>query len=129
MNEKFQLSEWLTTNMQIHNLSTRETARRAGISHPLISDILNGGKPSLETCTVLAVLFNSPPEQVLRLAGLLPPKPVKDVIQERADYLMERLSQERQQQAIEFLEFLVSQEQKGEARGRPNRRPAESKSN
>ena len=126
MEEKPKLSDWLMANMQNHNLGTRETARRAGISHPLVSDILNGGKASLETCTVLAELFNTPPEEVLRLAGLLPSRAQKDVILERADYLMERLSPEKQQQAIEYLEFLVTREGKGEKRGRPNRQPAES---
>lgn len=115
--------------IQINNLSSRETARRAGISHPLISDILNGGKPSLETCSVLAELFKTPPEEVLRMAGLLPHKAEKDVIIEHAEYLMEHLSPEKQQQAVEFLQFLVTQEEKGEERGRPNRRPAVSKAN
>lgn len=125
MEKNTQLSEWLTTNMQINNLGIRETARRAGISHPLISDILNGGKPSLETCSVLAGLFKTPPEQVLRLAGLLPPKAHKDIIQERADFLMERLSPAKQQQAVEYLEFLVSREEKGEEHDRSHRQPAE----
>ena len=129
MEKNTQLSDWLNTHMQLDNLGTRETARRAGISHPLISDILNGGKPSLETCSVLAELFKTPPEEVLRMAGLLPPKAQKDVIKERADYLMQRLSPEKQQQAVEFLEFLVKQEEKGEQHGRPNRRPAKSEAN
>lgn len=119
------MSTWLITNMQTNNLGIRETARRAGISHPLISDILNGGKPSLETCSVLAELFKTPPEEILRLAGLLPPKAEKDVIMERADYLMERLSPAKQQQAIEYLEFLLTREEKGEPHGRANRQPAE----
>ncbi|MFH2040134.1 MAG: helix-turn-helix transcriptional regulator [Chloroflexota bacterium] len=129
MEKKHTLSDWLTTHMQINNLGTRETARRAGISHPLISDILNGGKPSLETCSVLAELFNTPPEEVLRMAGLLPPKAENDVIQERADYLMQRLSLAKQQQAVEFLEFLLTKEEKGEQRDRPPRRHAESEAN
>jgi transcriptional regulator with XRE-family HTH domain len=129
MEKKRKLSDWLMTHMQINNLGTRETARRAGISHPLISDIINGGKASLETCTVLAELFNTPPEEVLRMAGLLPPKAEKDIIKERADYLMQRLSPAKQQQAIEFLEFLLTQEEKGEKRERPNRRNAESEAN
>lgn len=125
MDKNTKLSDWLTTHMKNNNLGTRETARRAGISHPLISDILNGGRPSLETCTVLAELFKTPPEQVLRMAGLLPPKAHKDVIKERADYLLARLSPEKQLQAVEYLEFLVTREEMGEEHGRPNRRPAE----
>jgi len=125
MDKSTKLSAWLMSNMKINNLGTRETARRAGISHPLISDILSGGRPSLETCNVLASLFKTPIEEVLRLAGLLPPKAEQDVIKERADYLMERLSPDKQQQAVNYLEFLVTQEEKEEERGRSNRQPAE----
>jgi transcriptional regulator with XRE-family HTH domain len=126
MNNTDVLIDWLKTRMELSNYGVRETARMAGLSHPLISDIVNGRKPSYETCIALAQLFNTPPEEVLRLAGLLPSKLEKDVIKERADYLMDHLSPENQQKAIEFLEFLISKEEKGEHRARPTRRPAKS---
>ena len=75
MHNTNKLIEWLKKNMEAKNFGVRETARMAGISHPLISDVLKGGKPSYETCLALANLFKTPPEEVLRMASMLPPKP------------------------------------------------------
>ena len=75
-----ELTAWLRMNMERRNFGVSETASAAGISHPLISDSFKGKKPSMETCTVLAKLFKTTPEQVLRMAGLLPPIAQKEVI-------------------------------------------------
>ncbi|MBE0684826.1 MAG: helix-turn-helix transcriptional regulator [Anaerolineaceae bacterium] len=124
MNNTDKFIDWLKINMEAKNFGVRETARAAGISHPLILDAMKGKKPSYETCIALANLFKTPPEEVLRMASLLPTKPAQDVIKERAEYLMEHLSPANQKKAIDYLEFLIFQEEKGEKRGKPNRRHA-----
>jgi len=124
MDNTNELMDWLKLNMETKNFGVRETARMAGISHPLISDIINGGKPSYETCLALGNLFKTPPEEVFRLAGLLPSKPKQDILMERADYLIEQLSPANQKKAIEYLEFLIFQEEKGEQREKQNRQNA-----
>jgi transcriptional regulator with XRE-family HTH domain len=68
--------QWLNARMQDREWGVRETARQAGLSHPTVSDILNLGiQPSYDTCMALARAFNTPPEEILRLAGLLPKAP------------------------------------------------------
>lgn len=64
---------WLKLKMEDRNLGIRELARRTGVSHPTISEVLNGKPPSLVTAIVLAKLFDETPETILRISGLLPP--------------------------------------------------------
>ena len=64
---------WLKQEFEKRNWAIRAAARRIGVSHPTISDIVTLQKqPSYETCLAIANAFNKPPEWVLRLAGLLP---------------------------------------------------------
>jgi transcriptional regulator with XRE-family HTH domain len=62
---------WLNKNLEANNLSQSEASRRAGLNQNAISDIVNGRvrEVSLRTCKALAHLFNTPLEEVLRLAG------------------------------------------------------------
>ncbi len=62
---------WLNKNLEANNLSQSEASRRAGLNQNAISDIVNGRvrEVSLRTCKALARLFNTPLEEVLRLAG------------------------------------------------------------
>ena len=123
MHNPNKLIEWLNKNMEAKNFGVRETARMAGISHPLISDVLKGGKPSYETCLALANLFKTPPEEVLRMASMLPPKPAQDVVKERADYLMEQLSPANQKRAIDYLEYFNISRGKGGATWKTQSQP------
>jgi transcriptional regulator with XRE-family HTH domain len=76
------LPVWLKLKMESHNWGVREVARRAGVSHPRISDVLNGKEPSLDTAIVLARLFKETPELILRTAGVLAPIPEIDEFRE-----------------------------------------------
>lgn len=53
-----------------------ELARRAELSQPTISDVINGQKPaSFDFCKAVAQPLKADPVDVFRLAGLLPPAP------------------------------------------------------
>jgi transcriptional regulator with XRE-family HTH domain len=54
MEEYRNLAELVQSTMDADNLGIREFARRLGISHPTVSDILAGGEPSLKTLRALA---------------------------------------------------------------------------
>ena len=114
MSPSLHLAYWLELEMRNKGWGVREVARRAGLSHPIISDALNGGNVSFETCKALASLFHIPPEEVFRKAGLLPPRPAADELTERAEHLYGLLTRENQRKALEYLEFLKSLEEKGE---------------
>jgi len=64
---------WLKQEFEKRNWAIRAAARRIGVSHPTISDIVTLQKqPSYETCMAIAKAFNKSPVWILRLAGLLP---------------------------------------------------------
>lgn len=67
--------DWLQGEMDQRNLGIRETARLAGVSHPTISDILNGSRPSIKTCKALAKVFGREERWVAILAGYFKPDP------------------------------------------------------
>jgi transcriptional regulator with XRE-family HTH domain len=68
------LGEWLQAQMRRHELTLNATAVYAGVGMATISGILNKGHvPKAETLCRLADYFDTPREEVLRLAGHLPP--------------------------------------------------------
>ena len=67
---------WLQSEMDKRKWGITGTARQAALSHPVISDIMNlQVQPTFDTCVALAKAFEMPPEEVLRLADLLPGHP------------------------------------------------------
>lgn len=74
MNDK--LSVWLASELKDRGWSIRELARRAGIAHTTIADVISGQtKPTLNFCGAIAKPLGKNPEDIARLAGLLPPIP------------------------------------------------------
>ncbi len=68
------LAELLTSEMAERGWSMRELAKRAGISHSQISNIVNGqANPGADFCLSVAHALNMSPEKIFRLAGILPP--------------------------------------------------------
>lgn len=61
---------WLKSQMEAQGWNITRTAREAGVSQPVVSDILNlGEQPTFETCKGLAKAFDKPLMMVLVLAG------------------------------------------------------------
>jgi transcriptional regulator with XRE-family HTH domain len=77
VNEK--LVKWILEETSKRGWSYREVGRRGDFSHTLISDVINGQRePTYNFCASLAKAFSSDgpeirPEDVFRIAGLLPP--------------------------------------------------------
>jgi transcriptional regulator with XRE-family HTH domain len=70
------LVDWLAEELRKHNMSMRELARRAGVSHTTVADVMAGQrKPTWEFCAAIARPLNADPREVFRLAGLLSSKP------------------------------------------------------
>ena len=71
MNDK--LINWLNTQLEERGWSQRELARRTGLSHTAISTVLNSQRnPGWDFCAAIARTLGEPPENVFRMAGLLP---------------------------------------------------------
>lgn len=69
------LATWLITECEKRNLSWAEASRRANISPNTISDAVNGTSIGHKRLLALAEFFGRAPEDVFRMAGLLPPLP------------------------------------------------------
>ena len=79
---------WIEDKLQETGWSQRELARRAKVSHSMVSKVINREKsPGLDFCIAIANAFEERPENVMRLAGLLPPSAGKldDLSEEEAE--------------------------------------------
>ena len=61
-------TDWFNKLLQDNDLGVREAARKIGISHPLVSDMQNGARPTEGTCAKIAIAFNFSADYVLALA-------------------------------------------------------------
>ena len=72
-----ELGTWLRAQLNYRRLTQNAAAVHAGVGQATISDILTKDHvPKVETLFRLADFFQTPREQVLRLAGHLPPPPL-----------------------------------------------------
>lgn len=101
-------SEWLLQEAEKADLSFAEIARRGGISHARISQVISGESPGWEFCLGIARGLKLPPETILRRAGILPSKPNSNERGERLLHHFNRLSEADQELAIALLEAMVS---------------------
>ncbi len=66
-------TEWLNGELRERGWSQRELARRSGMSHSTISDVLgNVRRPSWDFCASVAAAMGQNPDQLFVLAGLKP---------------------------------------------------------
>lgn len=69
--------EWVQAELNSRGWDQAELARRSRISDAHISRLVTGGRtPGQEAAKAIARAFRLPPEDVLRHAGILPPKNV-----------------------------------------------------
>lgn len=111
---------WLLGQMDKKKWSIREAARKANISHTLVSNAVNGDLPSYETCIALAKAFNQPQHLVLNLAGLLDMPPDWSPTQAEWDDLFARLSPEDQAEMLEIVRIKLN---KTKSHPLPNNHP------
>lgn len=99
---------WLEAELAQRRWSYHQLARRAGISHSLLSRVRAGAVPSWSACSAVAGAFDLPPEQVFRQAGLLPPIPPEQSEYEEFRRLLARLSEEDRQELLEIARLKLS---------------------
>lgn len=76
MSNRQNLSNWLQTELHSRNWTQSELARVSGLHRAIISKIvLQGSDPTPETLEAIAKALKLPPEQVYRVAGILPQAP------------------------------------------------------
>jgi len=105
MKETF--ATWLSRERRDRGWSIREAARRGRISHTSLADTENGDVPSLDTCKGIARAFGIRDVDVLRLAGLIDPKPPTDMpVMEEIVQIASELDEDDQEYALRMLEGL-----------------------
>lgn len=88
VNQKF--VDWLLGEIAERKISHRELARRAGISHTAISNVLSGYRdPTWDFCAAIAKPLDKQPIEVFRIVGLLPPSAgrVDELSQDELEWL------------------------------------------
>lgn len=113
------LSEWLSSKLVTRGWSIRAFGRKLDISHTHAADIVNGKvRPSADLCVKIASVLDTSPEEVLRLAGYLPPEPEETATVKELVHLFNQLSKDDQDRAILFVRAMV-QEQKRRRQAQP----------
>jgi len=117
---------WLQNELDKRGMTQAELARRSGITSAQISRILSGSRGAEgKTLVGIAKAFKLPPQIVYQAAGFLPPELDPDSLTSRADHLISTYKREEtKQKAIEYLEYLAVQEEKGEYRVAPKKKLA-----
>lgn len=106
-------SVWLNKEMEIKGLSQNRLAKLAGVSQGAIAHVINGRRnPGPELCEGVARAFKIPPEDVFRIAGLLPPAREEDPTDDELLFLYDQLSEEEQAEIREWIRFKVEQNKK-----------------
>jgi transcriptional regulator with XRE-family HTH domain len=102
MVDKF--STWLVSELNKRNWSQAELARRARVSRASISGLISEiHNPGIDICNGIASAFNLRPEEVYRVAGLLPPSREIDPGTMELAHRISQLPQEDQ----DFIDTLI----------------------
>jgi transcriptional regulator with XRE-family HTH domain len=99
-----ELANWLNEKVKEVG-SARELARRAGVSHTTVSEVMSGvRKPTFEFCDAVARALHVSPERIFRLAGLLPKRPERNEMIDDILWHFDRMSPEQQRSFLRNVE-------------------------
>ena len=102
-----ELETWIVSELNERSWSQRELARRSGLSHAQISNVISGNrKVTWDFCAAIAEGFGVSPLKIFTLAGKLPSVPEAEgdlTFQELAGFAKQLTSEERE----ELLEYAL----------------------
>lgn len=102
------IAKLIDQEMKQRNLGVRQAAAVIGTSHPTLGRALAGEKISFEFAVQLAPFLHIPPENVMRLAGLMPNIDDNKAEVKQLLYLFEQLDQKDRQTILDMMNFLLS---------------------
>lgn len=109
----YKFVEWLLQELETRGLKQADIARNGNITTAAVSKMINNFTvPGTDMCLAIAKTLNISPEEVYRRAGLLPGNTERTILEERADYILSQLSQEDQQDILEYMEFRLQKSQR-----------------
>jgi len=115
--DKIDFVDWLKKELEKRDWSQADLARLSKISPTQIGRILlrerNAGTDAL---IAIADALNLPPEEVLRAAGVLPPKSERTEKIEKIHHIFDQLPPEEQDKLIEYAQFVRRQAERTRAK-------------
>jgi transcriptional regulator with XRE-family HTH domain len=110
--EKFVV--WVIEELDKRNWRPADLAHKAGVSTGSLSNVLSGKrKAGPDICRAIAQAFGAPPEQVFRLAGLLPELPAQeDELLGQVTETYKRLSPEKRREVLEYALWQLQRQQR-----------------
>ena len=106
--EMNKFSVWLQQEIDTRGWNQAELHRKSGLSRTIISDVLSGKvSPGFDFCVAIGQAFHLPGDQVLRLAGLLPPVPARTEQHEQLLYLLNQMNEEQKADLLFYARFLL----------------------
>jgi transcriptional regulator with XRE-family HTH domain len=107
--------EWLDHGERRMGWTDYQLAKKAKISHSMLSRARNDGiPPKWDALKKIADALDSPPTAAFRAAGLMPPITEDEVDKELVEFIVSRLSQDDRKEGLTYLRFLREQKQKYE---------------
>jgi transcriptional regulator with XRE-family HTH domain len=123
---KIDFIEWLQKIMQDRRMSKADLARESGISPAQITRITTGEQGlSIDSAVAIASALKVEPDEVFKKAAGLMSNPTGPLTRE-AEFLLSLLPPDKQQQAIDYIRFLASQQEaannvaRGMGKAQPN---------
>ena len=102
------LASWLNIQLNETGWSQRELARRAGVSHSTVSQVLSlQQRPTWDFCAGIAQALRVPVDEVFVLAGLKPPPPASVEDEAEALALLRRLPSQTRRVVLDILRGLT----------------------
>lgn len=108
---------WVVEELDKRNWRPADLAHKAGVSTGSLSNVLKGKRRAgPDICKAIAGAFGAPPEQVFRLAGLLPALPVQeDELLGQVTETYKRLSPEKRREVLEYALWQLQRQQRERA--------------
>jgi transcriptional regulator with XRE-family HTH domain len=125
-NEGEKLINAIQAELERRNLSIREFARLVGVSHPTISNILNGSKPTFELCEKLAPVLRISLVSVLYLAGLIPQTANIQTEEQQFLYLLHLMDETTRDELLAFMKFKLEHKDANNKATSRGKKPARS---
>jgi transcriptional regulator with XRE-family HTH domain len=112
MTEGKKFVQWLDQELARRGWSDNQLAKKAYISHSVLSKARRGTIPRWDACQGIASALNMPAEVVFRAAGLLPA--VKDGAAdlEEWQYLLDRLPEKDRYELLQIARLKLSLQEK-----------------
>ncbi len=103
--------DWVFTELEKQKMTPAELARKSGISAAHLSKVFSEKRnPGCEMVVAVAIALNQPPEEVMRIAGILPKLTGSNPSAEQAKYLIDKLPEDTLPTVIKVLQGFLPDE-------------------